>query len=90
MALSGRNSLLKQQITAGSLANLFPGSEFKVPKTGKTLEKKHASKETLGEDRDVVDIQLQVLQCEYYNRLHAHWNTDSGWFLSIIYAVNVI
>ena len=67
MALSGRNSLLKQQITAGSLANLFPGSEFNVPKTGKTLEKEHASRETLGEDRDVVDIELQVLQCEYYN-----------------------
>ena len=57
--------MLRKQTKAGSLANLFPSSEIVVSEVEKTLEGEHFRKEgMLTVDRDV-DVEQEVLPCEY-------------------------
>lgn len=69
-ALSGRNSLIRQQGNAGSLANFIPSSDFKVSEEGEAspkIENEHVKKEeTLKDDRvRLIEREAEVLPiCE--------------------------
>lgn len=70
-ALSGRNSLIRKQVNAGSLANLISSSEFEVSETrgvSPKIESDHIKKEeTLKDDRVRLKDEKGVISiCKYW------------------------
>lgn len=69
VVLSGRNSLImRKQIKAGSLANLFPCSEFEeseVERTSPKIKRDHLKKERTLHVNDDRNVERDFIPCEY-------------------------